>query len=241
MERSLHENDQQVRVNTLEVLVGITVVAVWCAENRPSFDYPDLSQQLISILSILVHLLIVFSGSAGLFLFTRRWVLRRETSFQPGHWWLCIVGISVLYLLVVELIKWNLKVRNELDREWDLKFLIGLQAGQIGVYWLSGLLLPVRKVWWLTLVPPTLINLAGVSLWGAVIAGYAQHGVYYHDRFQPLLLLLDLVVILAIAIWDAATTSIKRDWIHWWGVGTAMMLSGSELAIRAVYWFGWVT
>jgi len=220
------------QVSLVDLLIGMLVTAIWCAANQKLFANFDLSQNLAGTLSVFGLLLVYFFGAAGLCLFVRRWYLGIETDFQPGHWWLCLVGIWVVYLLLAELVHWNIVPLKELDPTWRLKWAFGKDASVIGVLWISGVLLPVRRAWWLTLIPQTLVHLGTMALWAAVLAGYTQHGVYYQPRFQFFSLPLDLVVLWGVAIWDARTTTDRRDWLHWFGLVVASMISGNELIGR---------
>ncbi|MEW4563793.1 hypothetical protein AB1K70_14765 [Bremerella sp. JC770] len=231
------ERKRQPQVSLVDLLAGMLVAAIWCAANQKSFANLDLSQNLANMLFQFGLILIYFFGATGLCLFVRRWYLGMVTDFQPGHWWLCLVGILVVYVLLAVLVEWNVVPLNELDRTWKLKWLFGQGAGYIGVLWISGLLLPVRRAWWLTLIPQTLVHLGTMALWAAVLAGYTSYGVYYQPRFQFFSLPLALVLLWSVAIWDARTTPDRRDWLHWFGLVVASMVSGNELINRILHAF----
>lgn len=232
--------DAHARVSLMDIMVGVAFAAMWCGVLNPSLEGFNFGQQLAAGMAFLIQLLIVFSGTTGLFLFARRWVRMRPIDFQPGHWWLCLLGCFACFLLLTHGTERTAKEFIDWQRDRQLAFGIAVLIGNIVLWWGVGLLLPVRKVWWLTLIPQTILGLATIGLFGAVLAGYQAHGSYYFELFKPWMLMFDMLVLVVIGVWDRWTTNNRRDWLHWWGVITAMLLSGGDLLLRTIYGLGWV-
>ncbi|MBI1248757.1 hypothetical protein GC197_13065 [bacterium] len=99
--------DPSVTISLMDLLVAVTITAALCV-NLSKINgiplFPWLRPVMIASWAIPATI-----GGTALFLFGRRWFFRRPTDFQPGHWLLCVVGITFVWqvFIVVAKIGWH--------------------------------------------------------------------------------------------------------------------------------------
>ncbi|MBA2117466.1 hypothetical protein [Bremerella alba] len=242
MEMSQTKNDRQARLTLLDLLVGTAAAAIFSAlNNSPGVGNTRFAVELITNIYFITTLLIFASGGTGLFLFARRWWNGWSTDFQPGHWLLCLIG--VMYSVIMTSLLFQQVVFGSAIENLRMKWLsmAVFQVLHLWAYLTAGFLLPVRSWWRIALIPQTLIILAMLGLVISLNSGNEQIALFWFERTKPFLLILDIVVLLTLVVWDTWTAGQRRDWIHWWGVTVAVMMSPAVLLLEFSNWMGWFT
>ncbi len=229
-------SESQARLTILDIFVGVAAAAMFIAvTGAPDTGSDAATTELIANIYFIVTLSIFTSGATGLFLFARRWWRGVPTDFQPGHWLLCLIG--VMYPVIL----FSLLCQHFVFTERHTRP-IGLAVLQILLLWAyltAGFLIPVRKWWRLALIPQMLIIVSMIIL--ILTTKFdEQMALFLFEMVKPMLLVFDIVVLLVLLSWDTWTRNGPRDWLHWWGVGIALMTSPTVLLLDVANWMGWL-
>ncbi len=248
-EREIHpsEDDRQAKVSLWDLVLWMTICGVMSLL-RIQLTPPSgsASQQAFGLTYFGMEMACFSTGVTALIVFGRRWWHGLKTDFQPGHWLLCLLGIiglnwfmgEVVRLTITPWLHWQDFVSG------SSSFLLIEGAIQLTfflvTYLVAAYCMPVRSVWRITIYPRVVENVLLLATVLADIVGTGAMVYRVFDLWKGPLLMADLVLLIAIATWDFRTTNDRRDWLHWWGVITAMLLSGGDLLLRTIYGLGWV-
>ncbi|PQO46316.1 hypothetical protein [Blastopirellula marina] len=223
-----------IRLSLWDLFVWTTLAALactlWTIHNAAAGSFQVNAQQVIFFLT--AAFAFATTGSA-LFLFARRWYRGMPTDFQPGHWLLCLTGTIMIYHGLAILGRSTImRIAMITSRSYtDVYLNIGQDVGFLLVCLLTGFLLPVRPTWRWVMLMPCLMSLTWIAVWSMVI-GLDYYAFWYVVRIEIVLVVLGLFILLSIAVWDQATTRDRRDWLHWLGVATLVILNSPPILIR---------
>ncbi|QDU78220.1 hypothetical protein Pan97_53040 [Bremerella volcania] len=229
----------QSQLTLLDIMVGVTVAAVTCG----FWFQMSQSQMPMFQFAMMVPTLIIFVlGGTALFSFSRRYFLKQPIDFQPGHWLLCLMGVTFVIQSTAHLLRWAVITSDDftvsIDQHGVMLFFLGQHAVFLIGFLLAGILLPVRPAWRLALVAPVLQNLLTILLFGNLLLEnqwYLFSAIYSYANLT--FNLLGIFTVLALTAWDRATTHDRRDWLHWLGVAAMLIWDLPTLIIQLSGWF----
>ncbi|MFN3150755.1 hypothetical protein [Bremerella sp.] len=224
------------QLSLLDIMVGVAIAAVtcgfWLQTSQPQMP---TAQIVFMIPTLIIYVL----GGTTLFSFGRRYLLKQTIDFQPGHWLLCLMGVSFVIQSSAHLLRlafFPSEFMSLSDNEQPiLLFFIGQHVLFLVCYLVAGFLLPVRPAWRLTLVTPVLQSLLILLLFANMLMqnpSYLINGIYSYANVA--INLLGIFIILGVAVWDRATTHDHRDWLHWLGVVAILIWNLPMLVLHVV-------
>lgn len=231
--------DARTQFTILDIMVGVTIAAVtcgfWLQTSQPQMP-------MIQVVFMIPALINFVLGGTTLFSFGRRYLLKQPIDFQPGHWLLCLIGVSFIIQSIANLLRAVLFSREEsivLDDQSPMMFLIlGQQLVFLVCFLVAGILMPVRPAWRLALVTPILQSVLVMLLFGSMLLQdqwYSLNDIYSYANV--VINILGIFVVVVLAVWDQATTHDRRDWLHWLGVAAMLLWNLPMLILQVVNFF----
>lgn len=231
--------DVRSQLTLLDIMIGVSIAAVTCGFwLQTSPPQVPTAQIVFMIPTLIIYVL----GGTALFSFGRRYLLKQTIDFQPGHWLLCLMGVSFVIQSSAHLLRLAFFPSESMSLSANephiLLFFIGQHVLFLVCYLMAGFLLPVRPVWRVTLVDPVLQSLLILLLFASMLMQnqfYLLNGSYSYANVA--INLLGIFIILGIAVWDRATTHDHRDWLHWLGVVAMLIWNLPMLVLHVVNLF----
>ncbi|MBA2117465.1 hypothetical protein [Bremerella alba] len=181
--------------------------------------YDEIDRQSLTMLAF--YTMAQATGVVGIFYILRTSTREKSEPFQPGHWLLILLGVSAPFYVLSNITQVILFYDGFADTESYLRVntvaIIFWQIVEWGLVLLLAFTLPVRGGWRVLLVVyffGTVIFLAELvslhfQLHVAAETWYGYLSTWYF--------VLSAVLLVGLAIWDVATTTQRRDWLHWVG------------------------
>ncbi|PQO46315.1 hypothetical protein [Blastopirellula marina] len=227
-EEALPVEDTTIRLSLSDLFVWMTLTALLCFISQISF-YQHLQSGVQEVLSQISILTFFPVGLTTLYLFAKRRWTKHPIDFQPGHWLLVQCGVVGVYYVVATALIYltNSPFDNtfiSLHPRWISLVLFVYQTGQMMCLLWAAWRFPVRSPWEFYLVLPVVGRLLFSWNHFAYFNGLYQLGLggLFALQFNVLVSIAELLVLVALAIWDAKTAP-RRDWLHWVGVGLFLL------------------
>lgn len=235
---------QPIRLRLADLFVWMTAAAVMLGLwSRIWVDEYGQVANTFSILISVPEIIAYVNGATGIWLFGRRWWRREWIAFQPGHWLLCLVGVMSLFYLVslgIYLLGWNggLTIYAPYSTSWNIGFILEMTRQAVGLFVLiaMSMMVPVRRGWRWTIVPFLASESLGLLAYWMLSFQWGTDWVLAYLSLPPWLTILNLVLLIVIATWDARTAPSRRDWLHWTGVATFGMLTIPSILQFLIPW-----
>lgn len=228
------------QLTVLDIMVGVTIAAVTCGIWL-QFSQPE--NQMFQVLLMVPTLIIFVLGGTALFSFGRRYVLKQPIDFQPGHWLLCLIGVTFVTQSITHIIRFilfNPHVNlSSVDDQQPMMLLFLVQHVVFLVcFLLAGFIMPVRPAWRLNLVPPALQNILTIGFFVGLFQDQQWHLFNaLFPYFNVAINLMGIFLLLVLATWDYASTRDRRDWLHWLGIVAMLIWNVPTLILQLRTWF----
>lgn len=229
----------QSQLTLLDIMVGVAIAAVTCGSWLQTSP-PQMP--LVQVVFMVPTLIIFVLGGMALFSFGRRYLLKQPIDFQPGHWLLCLIGMTFVIQSSTHLLRlafFNSGTVVLSDNQNPVLFLFIAQHILFLIcYVVAGSVMPVRPAWRLSLIFPILQTVLVILLFLSMLLEnqwYFLNGIYTY--VDVAVNVLGMFIILGLAVWDRATTNDHRDWLHWLGVAAMLIWSLPTLILQIIGWF----
>lgn len=220
----VEQSDGRIRISLIDLFVWMSCTGLFCAVSQNSFQL--IWQDNFTAILLLIPVLLAYPvGLTALFLFGMRRLRRKPTSFQPGHWLLCLQGVAGI-LYIVSTLK-SLVIDSGYfvafppeDTSWQFYIPLMEQFVVMIAIVVTGCLLPVRMIWRSYLV--AICFLYGVTILQLVLLlSDSNFMLVDFDWFTTAYLagiLFTFFLLIGLAVYDKLTTDERRDLLHWLGV-----------------------
>ncbi|PQO31158.1 hypothetical protein C5Y96_12460 [Blastopirellula marina] len=222
----------------LDIMVGVTIAAVTCGV---WLQYAQPQIQMIQIVLMVPTLIVFVLGGTTLFSFGRRYVLKQPIDFQPGHWLLCLMGVTFVVQSTTHVLRLAIIPSHEVvisdDQQAVMLFFLGQHVISLVCFLIAGFVIPVRPAWRLMLAPLVLQNLLTIWLFAGMLLGnqWRMFGALY-PYVNLAIHVMGIFTLLLLATWDYASTRDRRDWLHWLGIVIMLIWDVPTLILQLRTW-----